>query len=79
MPHISEYDVETKFIDRLTELNTPYALIDSNWPEFHPVTFYGQDSVRSDLVSRIVAAYENDAQRQSDEGGMNHEVSSHEQ
>ena len=43
------------------------------------ITLDRQDSVRSDLVSRIVAAYENDAQRQSDEGGMNHEVSSHEQ
>ena len=51
---IFSHGIMTKFIDRLTELNTPYALIDSNWPEFHPVTFYGQDSVRSgEFAARI--------------------------
>ena len=51
---IFSHGIMTKFIDNLTEMNTPYALIDSNWPEFHPVTFYGQDSVRSgEFAARI--------------------------
>jgi LacI family transcriptional regulator len=51
---IFSHGIMSKFIDRLTEMNTPYALIDSNWPEFHPVTFYGQDSVRSgEFAARI--------------------------
>lgn len=44
-----------KMTTQLVERNTPYALIDSNWPELHPVTFYGQDSVRSgEFAARII-------------------------
>lgn len=35
------------FISRLNQLEKPFALIDSNWPEFNPLIFYGQDSKRS--------------------------------
>lgn len=35
------------FVNRLDKLNVPYALLDSNWPEFNAVTFYGQDSIKS--------------------------------
>lgn len=44
-----------KYVSQLEECNTPYALIDSKWPEFHPVTFYGQDSIRSgEFAARIM-------------------------
>jgi len=49
------YNIMKKYIDRLEQSETPYALIDSNWPEFNPVTFYGQDSVRSgEFAARII-------------------------
>lgn len=52
---IFNHAIMSRFVDRLTETNTPYALIDSNWPEFHPVTFYGQDSKRSgEFAARIM-------------------------
>ena len=37
----------TDFIGRLNDKDIPFALIDSNWPEFNPVTFYGQNSIKS--------------------------------
>ncbi len=52
---IFNYNIMKKFVDRLNEQQTPFALIDSYWPEFHPVTFYGQDSIRSgEFAARII-------------------------
>ena len=52
---IFNFNIMKKLIDKLEEKNTPYALIDSNWPEFNPVTFYGQDSIRSgEFAARII-------------------------
>ena len=52
---VFNYNIMAKFVDKLTDKNIPYALIDSNWPEFQPVTFYGQDSHRSgEFAARII-------------------------
>ncbi len=52
---IFNHSIMSKFVEKLTERNIPYALIDSYWPEFNPVTFYGQDSVRSgEFAARII-------------------------
>ncbi len=49
------HSIMKKFVEQLEKKNTPYALIDSNWPEFKPVTFYGQDSYRSgEFAARII-------------------------
>jgi len=49
------FGIMKKFVDKLAETETPYALIDSNWAEFNPVTFYGQDSRRSgEFAARII-------------------------
>lgn len=49
------FSIMKKMSDQLVERNTPFALIDSNWPEFHPVTFYGQDAVSSgEFAARII-------------------------
>lgn len=44
---IFNYNIMSGFTSRLQEKEIPYALLDSNWSEFNPVTFYGQDSLRS--------------------------------
>lgn len=50
------YAIMKRNIDQLTARAIPYALIDSNWPEFQPVTFYGQDSLRSgEFAARILS------------------------
>lgn len=41
----------THFTDQLNDLNIPYALLDSNWPEFSHKVFYGQDSIKSGAFS----------------------------
>ncbi len=52
---ILNHTIMTKFIGQLNEKNIPFALIDSNWPEFNPVTFYGQDSIKSgEFSGRII-------------------------
>lgn len=52
---IFNYNIMSKFIDRLEVAEIPYGLIDSNWPEFSPVAFYGQDSIRSgEFAARIL-------------------------
>ena len=52
---VFNHKIMSKFVDKLTEKNTPYSLIDSNWPEFQPVCFYGQDSKRSgEFAARII-------------------------
>jgi len=52
---IFNFNIMSKFVDKLTENNIPYALIDSTWADFHPVTFYGQDSIRSgEFAARII-------------------------
>lgn len=49
------YAIMKRHIDQLAARDIPYALIDSNWPEFQPVTFYGQDSHRSgEFAARII-------------------------
>jgi len=44
---IFNHNIMSAFVERLASLDIPYALLDSNWPEFQPVTFYGQDSQKS--------------------------------
>ena len=39
------------FTSQLDERGVPYALLDSNWPEFNHCIFYGQDSLRSGAFS----------------------------
>ena len=52
---IFSYPIMKRHIDQLVQHRIPYALIDSNWPEFQPVTFYGQDSHRSgEFAARII-------------------------
>lgn len=53
---IFNYNVLKKFIDQLEQRQIPYALLDSRWPEFNPVTFYGQDSHRSgEFAARMMS------------------------
>lgn len=52
---IFNYNIMRKFIDKLELKEIPYGLIDSNWPEFTPVAFYGQDSIRSgEFAARVM-------------------------
>ena len=52
---IFNFNIMKKFVDRLSEKEIPYGLIDSNWPEFDPVAFYGHDSIRSgEFAARII-------------------------
>lgn len=52
---IFNYNIMSKFVDKLEMSEIPYGLIDSNWPEFNPVAFYGQDSIRSgEFAARIL-------------------------
>ncbi len=44
---IFNYNIMKNFVDRLDTKEIPYALLDSNWSDFNPVTFYGQDSLKS--------------------------------
>lgn len=53
---IFNHDIMARFVHRLEESDTPYALIDSNWDDFNPVTFYGQDSYQSgQFAARIIS------------------------
>lgn len=52
---IFNYNIMKQFVDRLNECNIPFALLDSYWEEFKPVTFYGQDSTKSgEFAGRII-------------------------
>ncbi len=52
---IFNYNIMKQFVGRLNENNIPFALLDSYWEEFKPVTFYGQDSIRSgEFAGRII-------------------------
>ncbi len=52
---ILQQRIMTDFVAALEAQSIPYSLLDSNWPEFNPVTFYGQDSMRSgEFVARIM-------------------------
>jgi len=52
---IFNYNIMSKFVDKLEVSEIPYGLIDSNWPEFSPVAFYGQDSIRSgEFAARVM-------------------------
>ena len=44
---IFNHRIMAKFVHQLESLNIPYSLLDSYWADFNPVTFYGQDSIRS--------------------------------
>lgn len=44
---IFNYNIMKNFVDRLDKKELPYALLDSNWSDFSPITFYGQDSIKS--------------------------------
>ncbi len=44
---IFNYTVMSKFVKKLESRDIPYSLLDSYWPDFNPVTFYGQDAQRS--------------------------------
>ena len=44
---IFNHTIMQNFVTQLADRDIPYALLDSNWPEFDPVTFYGQDSIKS--------------------------------
>ena len=48
---IFNYNIMTKFTTQLDERGIPYALLDSNWPEFNHRIFYGQDSLQSGAFS----------------------------
>lgn len=44
---IFNHKIMSKFVTRLDEEEIPYSLLDSYWADFNPVSFYGQDSIRS--------------------------------
>ena len=48
--------IMTNFTEQLDGLQIPYALLDSNWPEFNHLLFYGQDSNKSgEFSGRIMS------------------------
>jgi len=51
---IFNYGVMSKFVKRLESKDIPYSLLDSYWPDFNPVTFYGQDALKSGEFSARV-------------------------
>ena len=42
------------FVTQLKEKGIPFGLLDSNWPEFEPLCFYGQNSIKSGEFSARV-------------------------
>ena len=48
---IFTYIILAKLTTQLDEREIPYALLDSNWPEFNHRIFYGQDSLQSGAFS----------------------------
>lgn len=53
---VFNFNLMKNFVDRLDKEEIPYALLDSNWDEFNPVTFYGQDSHASGaFAGRIIS------------------------
>ncbi|MBQ0021842.1 MAG: LacI family DNA-binding transcriptional regulator [Prevotellaceae bacterium] len=48
---IFNYKIMENFTTQLNERGIPYALLDSNWPEFYHLVFYGQDSKKSGAFS----------------------------
>lgn len=52
---IMNCNIVTSLANRLKEKNIPYAFLDSNLPELDPVTFYGQNSIKSgEFSARIM-------------------------
>lgn len=52
---IFNFNIMKQFVDKLNEKNIPFGLLDSYWEEFNPVTFYGQDSIRSgEFAGRVI-------------------------
>lgn len=62
---IFNHGIMAKFTAQLDEREIPYALLDSNWPEFNHRIFYGQDSLQSGAFSgRIMSlAIESDTRQ----------------
>ena len=49
------YAIVKKYIDQLVQREIPYGLLDSTWPEFSPLTYYGQDAEKSGaFAARII-------------------------
>ena len=61
---IFNYNIMAKFTAQLDERGIPYALLDSNWPEFNHRIFYGQDSLRSGAFSGHIMSLATDAKTQ---------------
>ena len=58
---IFNYNIMAKFTSQLDEREIPYALLDSNWPEFNHRIFYGQDSLQSGAFSGHIMSLATDA------------------
>ena len=59
---IFNYNIMAKFTAQLDEREIPYALLDSNWPEFNHRIFYGQDSLQSGAFSGRIMSLAVDAE-----------------
>lgn len=59
---IFNQNIMTSFTQRLDEKDIPFALLDSNWPEFNARIFYGQDSLCSGkFAGRVMVMAAGDA------------------
>lgn len=47
-------NIMREFVNQLKEKEIPFGLLDSNWPEFEPMCFYGQNSTKSGEFSARV-------------------------
>ena len=61
---IFNYNIMANFTAQLDEKGIPYALLDSNWPEFNHRIFYGQDSLQSGAFSGRIMSLAVDADTQ---------------
>lgn len=57
---IFNYNIMANFTAQLDEKGIPYALLDSNWSEFHHRVFYGQDSLQSGAFSGRIMSLASD-------------------
>ena len=58
---IFNYNIMAKFTSQLDQREIPYALLDSNWPEFNHRIFYGQDSLQSGAFSGRIMSLATDS------------------
>src|SRR5574344_503846 len=61
---IFNYSIMANFTSQLDEKGIPYALLDSNWPEFNHRIFYGQDSLQSGAFSGRIMSLSADSSTQ---------------